>query len=937
MSTVWTGYGRPAYGELRLAVADRKQADPLAPVTVIVPTNLVGVLVRRALARGFGGIAGLDVLTVDRLAERIAAPALVGSGRRPATEPVVAAAWRRALAGEPGVFEPVAGHPTTVRALARAHGELREVDDAGLDAVAAGGAIAEDLVRRHRRVIALLRPDWYDTYDLRRTAADHAEVHGEVVVFLPQDLPASATTLLEQLPRRMTIEGIERDGEPTAVFSASDADDEVRCVVRRVTAVLRDTPAHRVAMLYGARLPYARLLAEHLDAAGIRWNGNGVAPTMERRLARVLTKLFEADKNGWRRSEVLAVLADADTRGTAHWERISRTAGVVGGDDWETRLKAYSVPGRWDADAADELRQTVTGLQARMREGAALTTWPALTEWGRLTYAGLVGDLEERRLPEGEQRAAAAVLRTLDVLSGLDSLEPVADLGLLDLTLDLELSGDLPRHGRIGDGVLVAPLSAAVGLDADQVFVLGLAEDLVPGRIGVDALLPDEIRALAGGQLPLARHRIELRRRHVRAAFAAGPAVTASYPRGDLRRSTERRPSRWLPSAGIEDNPSYAAALATAADLASEQEWRIRTALAGELTDPVERRGREMREARARDELTRFDGDLSGHQLPDPTGGSAISPTSLEAWARCPHAYFLEKVLRVRAIESPEEQLTITPIDLGNLYHYTLDRFFAEQDARGAVPGGPTRWSAAQRADLRRIAVEVAEDLAVRGQTGHRLLWRRELTVVLSRLDAFLIADDEMRAATGRRQVRAELPFGLNDQPPVPVPLPDGRILLMKGSADRVDRVGDAIVVVDYKRGSTYAFGKLGADNPTLGGAKLQLPVYGLAARLALGAPHADVTAEYWFLHKEPGRRIELPFTADVEASFLGAVTVIADGIADGLFPHRPPDDDGWGGHIPCHYCDPDGLGAGEHRERWERKRTDPRLAGYLAMLESAP
>ena len=80
----------------------------------------------------------------------------------------------------------------------------------------------------------------------------------------------------------------------------------------------------------------------------------------------------------------------------------------------------------------------------------------------RVTYADLVGDLEERRLPEGEQRAAAAVLRTLDALSGLDSLESVADLALLDLTLDLELSGDLPRHGRIGDGVLVAPLAAAI-------------------------------------------------------------------------------------------------------------------------------------------------------------------------------------------------------------------------------------------------------------------------------------------------------------------------------------------------------------------------------------------------------------------------------------------------------------------------------------------
>ena len=33
-------------------------------------------------------------------------------------------------------------------------------------------------------------------------------------------------------------------------------------------------------------------------------------------------------------------------------------------------------------------------------------------------------------------------------------------------------------------------------------------------------------------------------------------------------------------------------------------------------------------------------------------------------------------------------------------------------------------------------------------------------------------------------------------------------------------------------------------------------------------------------------------------------------------------------------YCDPDGLGAAEHRDRWERKRHDPRLAAYLALVE---
>jgi ATP-dependent helicase/nuclease subunit B len=63
-------------------------------------------------------------------------------------------------------------------------------------------------------------------------------------------------------------------------------------------------------------------------------------------------------------------------------------------------------------------------------------------------------------------------------------------------------------------------------------------------------------------------------------------------------------------------------------------------------------------------------------------------------------------------------------------------------------------------------------------------------------------------------------------------------------------------------------------------------------------------------------------------------LTIIADGIAAGLFPNRPPKDDGWTGFIECRYCDPDGLGAKEHRTRWARKRHDPRLVDYLRLVD---
>ena len=38
---------------------------------------------------------------------------------------------------------------------------------------------------------------------------------------------------------------------------------------------------------------------------------------------------------------------------------------------------------------------------------------------------------------------------------------------------------------------------------------------------------------------------------------------------------------------------------------------------------------------------------------------TVVSPTSLEAWAGCPYRYFLSYVLRLSALETPEETAVI--------------------------------------------------------------------------------------------------------------------------------------------------------------------------------------------------------------------------------------------------------------------------------------
>jgi hypothetical protein len=127
----------------------------------------------------------------------------------------------------------------------------------------------------------------------------------------------------------------------------------------------------------------------------------------------------------------------------------------------------------------------------------------------------------------------------------------------------------------------------------------------------------------------------------------------------------------------------------------------------------------ELLAARAGHEFTRFDGNLGALddrlQAISPVGADrAISPTRLELWAVCPHAYFMEHVLRVEVVERPEELLSLSALDRGSIIHDVLDRFVAE------AGDGPR-----DRARLREIGEAACADAEARGVTGRRLLWER--------------------------------------------------------------------------------------------------------------------------------------------------------------------------------------------------------------------
>ena len=357
---------------LRDAVAAGKHGDPLAPVSVVVPTNYVGVAARRMLGSGaLGpvtdrgvGVAGVTFLTVYRVAELLGAPRLAAAGRRPVSTPVLGAAVRgrpRARARACSRRSRNTRQPNR-RSSTRTASSRSATTTRSTGSRARAGARPTSCASTAPRA-RTLAGEWYDERDLMDAAVaavgDGSPVLadlGAIVLYLPQDCRCRARALLRARrrpraahgrrgrhrrrarrcrrrrraraarPRRSTPSARVRCEPPhgTEVVSASDPDDEVRAAVRLVMAALVDgVPLERMAILYGATEPYARLVHEQLDAAGIPHNGAAVRTLAESVLGRSLLGLLALPDRDFHRHDVMALLAAAPV-----WFR--RAPGAVG-------------------------------------------------------------------------------------------------------------------------------------------------------------------------------------------------------------------------------------------------------------------------------------------------------------------------------------------------------------------------------------------------------------------------------------------------------------------------------------------------------------------------------------------------------------------------------------------------------------------------------
>jgi hypothetical protein len=188
-----------------------------------------------------------------------------------------------------------------------------------------------------------------------------------------------------------------------------------------------------------------------------------------------------------------------------------------------------------------------------------------------------------------------------------------------------------------------------------------------------------------------------------------------------------------------------------------------------------------------------------------------------------------------------------------------------------------------------------AEFAAAPEQYGFRPspLWDIEQAYLLDRLIETVRGLANLEG--GWRPNAFERPFGRDEIPPLELEI-DGEPVLIRGVIDRVDVNPDGqLRVLDYKTGSSHL-----APQDLIEGRRLQLPLYAMAARDALGLGE-PVEGLYWAILAERAGSLRLSrFSHEAAAAVYrgpdGAAQValhhvgrILAGVRSGIFLPKPP------------------------------------------------
>lgn len=432
---------------------------------------------------------------------------------------------------------------------------------------------------------------------------------------------------------------------------------------------------------------------------------------------------------------------------------------------------------------------------------------------------------------------------------------------------EMRVGGSGPRPGRLH----VAHVLSGGHSGRPHTFIIGLDDARLPGTGKQDPFLLDSERmAISPDRLQTSGHNLKDKIAAFENLLARlRGTIALGFPCHDLQNDRELFPSPLLldsyrvlsgdlqPELGAFTKavgPSASFAPTTENKALNDNEWWLWRLLEGPSTsDAVEsvrrsflhlEQGAVAEASRRASAFTIYDGyvpALDEKLRPLSRYQPVFSASRLETLAACPLRYFFKHILHVEPPEEldPAEDVWLEPSDYGRLLHDVFRDFMRLLVGRGQLPDAARD----ERALLTILDKHVLKWRELTPPTSEAL-FQLQHKDLLKTVRTFLRGEESLCATS--RPLYCEAAIGLPpdgdgtpiDTPePIPITLPSGATIRVRGRIDRIDRVGAPAAQLfslwDYKTGSSSGYD---VSSPLKNGRKVQPTLY---IEMAQGVLHA--------------------------------------------------------------------------------------------------
>jgi ATP-dependent helicase/DNAse subunit B len=940
---------------LEAALADeisarKKSRGALTPLTIIVPTRLLGLHLQRTLARILpNGHVNLrfhvleDLLPsahqaprlgLELLCDRIARNEIFASGYFAPVRDTKG--FRSSLLETFKDFEQAGISPESFRKAAGKSGKLSELSAAYAayrNWLADHGFVTESDLYQGALVSSLNSEVFlYGFYDLTVVQKKFVKKLSPSTVFFPSTgHNAYAEPLLDWFQSqgyKPVASSPPKDPKPATILSCPGETSEVQEAVREALAFVAAEEGRSfndVAILCRSREQYDAILRDTLGGLGIKAYFRGGRPLAEQTDARLLSLLLAAVRSDFSRASVMELACHTGPH--SHWDALSVHLGIVGGQQqWIDRLEAASskpdkVPReadhgryrqRWHRDA-EQVLTFVRNLVSLLGALPGEAKWSVYATSLIMAFRALGGRSE-------------TVIGCIHSLAGLEEFQPLVSFETFAdyCWKAVEASAEQPEQFQ-GGGIFVGDVMGARGLSWPLVILLGLVEKSFPRVIREDPLLTDDERARISPDLPRKLDGYEEERLLFSLTTeAAREKLVLGYPRLEPSTSRPRMASfLLLEYAGVNNFRAFderaikipLSPVRSVAEPLNEREFDLGALMSVSdkhdylrhvsvlLAEGVQNAGARWRERM----LTPYDGLLDSSNarevLRERFGLEklVISATSLEDFFGCPFYYFQKHVLGIERWEEPEAALSIDALDLGSLYHVILEDYYQSRAS-----------------NITTVAQKHFDEFQRRGVTGYPTVWEVKKQIIIEELGAFVERDGNSSAGWSPTDFEKEF-RGIAVAPPV----------RLRGTIDRIDRSDDGkrVRVLDYKTGRVPRNVR---DDSLAGGETLQLPLYILAAENLLPNIRVDSASYLYFTLRGEYRTITFTHEAldGQRPALFNLLNTAASMIRDGVFAQYATAEG-------CRQCDYRTICGNGILKLYERKSDDARMEAFRLIKEN--